>query len=144
MINGRAIELHYVGPSHTDNIAIGFVPDVGVAFAVDFVNHDRAGYRELPGWQFPAFFDAMAGMLHIPFETVVFGHGANGNRASIHRQIAYYDALRIAVGKAVEEGLSEDEMASEIALPGFEDFGQYEAWMPLNARAIYRWITGLQ
>ena len=40
-MGGRWIELHYLGPSHTDNIAVPFIPDVGVAFAVDFASNDR-------------------------------------------------------------------------------------------------------
>ena len=106
---------------------------------MDFVNHDRTGYRELPRWHFPDFFDALASLLNIPFETVVFGHGPTGDRASIQRQIAYYDDLRWAVHQAIAEGLSEDEMAANIELPAFANFGRYEEWMPLNARAIYRW-----
>ena len=74
-IGGRWIELYYLGPSHTDNMAVPFIPDVGVAFAVDFVSLDAMGYQELPGWQFPEFFDAVSGLLDIPFETMVFGHG---------------------------------------------------------------------
>ncbi len=140
-VGGRTIELHYLGPSHTDNIAVPFVPDVRVAFAVDFVNNDRVGFQELPGWHFPEVFDALAGMLHIPFDTVVFGHGAPGDRASIHRQIAYYDDLTAAVRRAFANGLSEDQVADSIELPAYANWGQYEAWMPLNARAVYRWFA---
>ncbi len=141
-VGDRRVELHYLGPSHTDNIAVGFIPDVKVAFAVDFVNHDRTGYRELPRWHFPEFFNALYCLLDIPFETVVFGHGPTGDRGSIMRQIAYYDALRAAVRRAIEAGMSEDEMADSIELPAFVHFGRYEEWMPLNARAIYRWQKG--
>ena len=141
-LNGRTIELHYLGPSHTDNIAVGFVPDAGVAFAVDFVNNDRAGYRDLPGWRFPEFFDALTGLLHIPFETMIFGHGSIGDRGSIQRQIAYYDDLTTAVRGAIASGLSEDQLAESIELPQYANWGQYEEWMPMNARAIYRWLAG--
>jgi glyoxylase-like metal-dependent hydrolase (beta-lactamase superfamily II) len=141
-IGGRDIELHYLGRSHTDNIAVAFVPDGGVAFAVDFIANDRAGYQDLPGWHFPEFFDAVAGMLGIPFETVIFGHGPPGDRASIHRQIAYYDDLTAAVRDAIAAGRTEDQMAAEISLPAYEHFDRYEEWMPLNARGIYRWLTG--
>ena len=141
-VGGRRIELHYLGPSHTDNIAVAFVPDAGVAFAVDFVANDRVGYQGLPGWRFPEFFDALAGMLGIPFETVIFGHGPAGDRASVRRQIAYYDALTAAVRSGFAAGLSEDEVAEGIELSEFAHFGQFEEWMPLNARALYRWIAG--
>ena len=140
-VGGRSIELHYLGPSHTDNLVVPFVPDVRVAFAVDFVNNDRVGFQELPGWYFPEIFDALAGMLHIPFDTVVFGHGMVGDRSSIHRQIAYYDDLTVAVRRAIAEGLSEDEAAEAIELPAYANWGQYEDWMALNARAVYRWLA---
>ena len=141
-VGGRALELHYLGPSHTDNITVGFVPDAGVAFAVDFVSNDRVGYQDLPGWQFPEFFHAVAGLLDIPFETMVFGHGPSGDRGSIQRQITYYDDLTTAVRGAITEGLTEDQMAERITLPKFAGWGQYEDWMPMNARAIYRWLAG--
>ena len=140
-VGSRSIELHYLGPSHTDNLVVPFVPDVGVAFAVDFVSNDRVGFQELPGWYFPEVFDALARMLHIPFDTVVFGHGMVGDRSSIHRQIAYYDHLTAAVRRAIAVGLSEDEAAEAIQLPAYANWGQYEDWMALNARAVYRWLA---
>lgn len=53
---GRAIELHYLGPSHTENLVVPFLPDVGVAFAVDFVFNDRVGWCDLLGWDFAGLF----------------------------------------------------------------------------------------
>jgi glyoxylase-like metal-dependent hydrolase (beta-lactamase superfamily II) len=138
---GREIQLHYLGSSHTDNLIVPFVPDAGVAFAVDFVSNDRMGYQDLPGWIFPDFYDAVSGLLSVPFESVVFGHGPPGDRATIHRQIEYYDDLTTAVRDAVERGWSEDRAAEEIRLPRYAGWDQYEDWFPLNVRAIHRWVS---
>ena len=140
-VGGREIELHYLGPSHTDNMIVPFIPDVRVAFAVDFVAHDRMGFQDLPGWHFPEFFHALASLLDIPFDTIVFGHGPTGDRASIHRQIAYYDDLRAAVRHAVDDGLTEDEAADQVRLPAYASWGQYDAWFSRNVRGVYRWIS---
>lgn len=140
-IGGRRIELHYLGPSHTDNMLVGFVPDVGVAFAVDFVALDRVGYQGLPGWRFPEFFGALSGMLGIPFQTVVFGHGPSGDRDAIRRQIGYYDDLTSAMRKALSNGLTEDQAVGQVSLPKYQAWDQYQAWMPMNARAIYQWLA---
>ncbi len=140
---GRLIELHYVGSNHTDNSTVVFVPDVAVAFAVDFVSNDRVGFRNLPGWVFPDFFESMTALLEIPFETMVFGHGPAGDRGSIHRQIRYYDEIRSAVRRALAAGWTEDRAAEEIRLPEFSGWGQYEAWFPMNVGAIYRWMAGM-
>lgn len=141
---GRRIELHYVGPSHTDNMLVGFVPDAGVAFAVDFVSHDRVGFQQLPGYHVPEYFEAVRRMLDIPFTTVVFGHGPTGDRASIQRQFAYYDDLRAAVRDAIARGLTEEQAATQVRLPQYASWGQYEAWFPQNVRGMYRLLVARQ
>ncbi len=141
-LGGRRVELHYVGANHTDNSTVVYVPDAHVAFAVDFVSHDRVGYQQMPGWIFPDFFESMNSLLDISFETIVFGHGPAGDRGSIHRQILYYDQIRSEVRKALAAGWSEDRAAEEIRLPEYSEWTQYDAWFPLNVRAIYRWMAG--
>lgn len=138
---GRRIELHFLGRSHSDNMIVPFVPDAGIIFAVDFVNNDRVAYQQMPGWHFPDIFDALTGVLSLPFTTVVFGHGADGDRATIQRQFIYYDDLRAAVRRAIAEGLTEDEAASQVRLGAYARWGQYEAWFPLNVRGMYRALT---
>ncbi len=139
---GRAIELHYLGPSHTDNLLVALVPDQGVLFAVDFVSNDRVGYRDLPGWYFDDLYVALDRLMEIPFETVVFGHGAVGDRSTIERQLAYYADLRDAVQQAVDDGLSEEEAMEQVRLDDYAHWGQYEDWFPMNVGAVYRWLAG--
>jgi len=141
-VGGRWIELHYLGASHTDHIAVPFIPDVGVAFAVDFVSSDRVGYQDLASWVFPDFFGAVSGLLSIPFDTIVFGHGPAGNRATIQRQLSYYDDLTAAVRAAVADGLTEDQAAASIRLDAYSSWDRYDEWFPSNVRGIYRWIAG--
>lgn len=138
---GRAIELHYLGPSHTDNLLVGFVPDAGVLFAVDFVSNDRVGYRDLPGWHFDDLYVALDRLMEIPFETVVFGHGPVGDRSTIARQLAYYADLRDAVQEALDAGLSEEEAMAQVRLDDYAHWGQYEDWFPMNVGAVYRWLA---
>ncbi len=139
---GRAIELHYLGKSHSDNMLVALVPDARVAFAVDFVSHDRVGYRDLPDYHFPDFYGALERLMVLEFDVIVFGHGPPGDPASIRRQGRYYGSLRAAVQQAIDNGWSEDESAARVRLPQYEGWGQYEAWFPLNVRAIYRSLAG--
>jgi len=140
---GRPIELHYLGPSHTDNLLVALVPDAGVLFAVDFVSNDRVGYRDLPGWHFDDLYVALDRLMEIHFETVVFGHGAVGDRSTIERQLAYYADLRDAVQEAVDAGLSEEEAIERVRLDDYAHWGQYEDWFPMNVGAVYRWLAGV-
>ncbi len=138
---GRTLELHHLGRNHSDNSLVALLPDDRIAFAVDFVSHDRVGYRELPDYYFPDFFDSLRRLQKLPFDTIVFGHGAVGDKASIDRQIQYYDALRAAVEEAVRAGQTEDEAAAGIQLPEFSGWDAYDNWFALNVRAIYRWVA---
>jgi glyoxylase-like metal-dependent hydrolase (beta-lactamase superfamily II) len=140
-LGGRRIELHYLGPSHGDDLIVPFIPDVGVAFAVDFIGNDRVGFQALPGWVFPEFFDALPGLLRIPFDIIAFGHGDPGDRATVHRQIAYYDDLSAAVRRAIAAGLTEDQAAEQVRLPQYAHWQQYDAWFSMNVRGIYRWLA---
>ena len=140
-LGGRAIELHYLGRSHSDNMIVAYVPDARLAFAVDFVSNDRVGYRDLPDYYFPDFFTTLDRLLELDFTTIAFGHGPVGDRSSIERQVEYYRDLRQAVTAAVRRGWSEDEAAERVTLPVYADWGAYADWFPLNVRAIYRWMA---
>ena len=138
---GRAIELHYLGKSHSDNMVVAYLPAERLAFAVDFVSNDRVGYRDLPDYYFPDFFTTLERLLELDFETIAFGHGPRGDRSSIERQVAYYRDLQEAVAGAVRQGWSEDEAAQRVTLPQYRTWGGYEDWFPLNVRAVYRWVA---
>jgi len=140
-IGGREIELYYLGLGHTDNMIVPFIADAGVAFAVDFVAHVRMGYQDLAGWYVPELFTSISSLLTIPFDTIIFGHGPNGDRASIHRQIEYYDDLTWAVRDALDRGWIEDQAVGEIRLEQYSDWDQYATWFPMNVRGIYRWLA---
>ena len=138
---GREVRLLYLGPSHTSSMIIGLIPDEGIAFAVDFVSHDRLGYRDLGSHLFPEFFEALQALAALEFERIAFGHGPPGDRASIERQIQYYGDLRQAVRQAIDAGWSEDEAAERVRLEEYAEWGGYEQWISLNVRGMYRWLA---
>jgi len=138
---GGEIELHYLGPSHSDDIAVGFLPAHSLAFAVDFVSRDRFGYQDLASFHFPDQFDAIEGLLEIPFETIVFGHGPQGDRAAVERQLTYYQDLDAAVRAAVEAGLSEDETAETVLMEDYSHWDRYDDWRELNVRGMHRKLS---
>ncbi len=136
----RTLELYYLGKSHSDNMIVAYLPAERIAFAVDFVTNDGVGYRDLPDYHFPEFFETLRRLLGLDFETIAFGHGAPGNRSTIERQIRYYDELRLAVQQAIDRGLTEDQAAQRVTLPAYRDWRGYGDWFPLNVRALYRWM----
>lgn len=138
---GGEIELHYLGRSHGDDIAVGFLPAHSLAFAVDFVSRDRFGYQDLASFHFPDMFGAIEGLLEVPFETIVFGHGPPGDRAAVERQLTYYRDLDAAVRGAVEAGLSEDETAETVLMEAYSHWDRYDDWRELNVRGMHRKLS---
>ena len=138
---GRAIELIYLGKSHGEGMLVGLLPADRIAFAVDFASHDRVGYRDLSSFHFPDQLTALDRLHLLPFETIVFGHGPTGDKASIARQVAYYGDLRNAVQAAIDRGLTEDEAAEQIRLQAYAEWGGYEQWFGMNVRGVYRWLA---
>jgi glyoxylase-like metal-dependent hydrolase (beta-lactamase superfamily II) len=136
-----AIELRYVGKSHSDDMLVAYMPGQGVAFAVDFVTNDGLGYRDLNSFYFPDMFGAMEGLQEIPYETIVFGHGEPGDRATVDRQIQYYRDLQTAVQAAIDEGMTEDAAAEHVMLEDYSDWARYEEFRELNVRGMYRKLT---
>lgn len=137
----RPIELHHPGPSHSDDQSIVLVPDAGVAFAVDFVSNDRVGYRDLPGWHMPGQIQAIESLLGLEYDRIVFGHGPDGDRAVVERQLGYYQALADAVSAAIAEGLTEDQAAEQVRLDEYSSWDSYDEWFPLNVRGMYRLLS---
>lgn len=137
----RPIELRYLDKSHSDNMIVAYLPQEKIVFAVDFISNDRVGYRDLPDYFFPDFFETLRQFQQLDYTRIVFGHGPAGDKSSIERQIRYYDDLRNAVKQAVDRGISEDEAARTIQLPQYQKWGGYAEWFPLNVRAVYRWMA---
>lgn len=139
---GGEVELYYLGRSHSDDMAVAYVPAHDIAFAVDFVSRDGFGYRDLASFYFPDMFGAIEGLLEIPFDRIVFGHGPSGDRATIERQLQYYRDLDEAVRAAIEAGLTEDETAAEVLLEDYREWNRYDDWRELNVRGMHRKISG--
>ena len=137
----RAIELHYLGRSHTDSMLVALVPDARIAFVVDFASQDGVGFRDLPRFYFPDQFRSLERLAALDFDTIIFGHGPNGDKASVKRQQGYYRALWAAVEESCRAGASADQAAASIVLPAYAHWRGYDDWFTLNVRGVYRWVA---
>ncbi|QWF83472.1 MBL fold metallo-hydrolase [Amycolatopsis sp. CA-230715] len=116
-LGGRAVVLAYHGPAHSGHDLTVRVPDAGVLFAGDLVEHGPEGTfttdsfgtdTVLDGWP-----PALAAIAALDFPVVVPGHGEPVDTAFVvrqHRLLADLVAL-------VESGASDDEIVAGSALP---------------------------
>ena len=141
-IGHRTVRLLHLGRNHSDNSIIALLPDEGIVFAVDFVANDRVAYRDLPGFYLPDLWLSLERLQSLDYRTIVFGHGGPGTKEDVYEQVGYWADLRRGVEGALHQGLSEEEAVQRIELPAYSDWGGYDEWFKMNARAVYRHYAG--
>ena len=140
-LGGKTVNLVYLGESHSNNLIVMHFPAERAVFAVDFVSVNRMPYKTLSDAYFPGWINALKAMEAMDFDILVPGHGVVGKREDIGPHRAYLSDLYDAVLAGARSGQTLEQMTAEITLDKYKDFGQYEAWRPLNIEGMYRNIS---
>lgn len=139
-LGGKTVELIYPGRSHSDNLIVMRFPAERALFAVDFISVGRLPYKTLTDAYFPDWIDAIREVEALDFDILVPGHGPLGTKADASDHRAYLEDLHEAVLAAARAGQSLEEMQASIKLDAYKDWGQYDAWLPLNIEGLHRQI----
>ena len=135
-LGGKTVELIYPGRSHSDNLIVIRFPEERAVFTVDFISVKRLPYMTLSDAYFPDWIDAIKRVEALDFDILVPGHGPMGTKADARDHRRYLEDLHQAVLEAARAGQSVDEMKQSITLEEYKDWGQYEAWRPLNIEGV--------
>lgn len=124
-IGSERVTLEHIGPAHTDNDVVVFIPGKNVLHTGDMVFHrlfpfvDPEGGSDIDGWI--AACDRMMQLANAN-TIVVPGHGEVTNREGIAEQKRFLVALRDFVTKQIKDGKTVEEV-TEMTPPGFEHYG---------------------
>ncbi len=140
-LGGKRVELRYLGRGHSDNMIVMRFPDERAVYAVDFISVKRLPYKTLSDAYFPDWIEAIKGVEALDFDILVPGHGPMGVKADARDHRGYLDALYGAVLAAARAGQSLDQMIAGITLEAYKDWGQYEAWRPLNIEGMLQQVS---
>lgn len=140
-LGGKRVELIYIGPSHSDNLIVMNFPEERVLFAVDVVTVKRLPYKNLSDSYFPGWIESLKLIEAIDFDILAPGHGVLGDKSDVTVHRRYFEELHGAVLAAARSGQSLEEMQASIRLEAFKDWGQYEAWLPLNIEGVYNRVS---
>ncbi len=140
-LGGKKVELIYLGPSHSDNLIVMRFPAERVVFAVDIIGVKRLAFRTLGDSYFPGWIDVIKGVEAMDFDILAPGHGPMGTKADATSQRVYLEDLHAAVLAAARAGQTLDQMKESIKLEKYRDWGQYEAWLPLNIEGMYNRVS---
>lgn len=140
-LGGKAVELVYLGRSHSDNMIVMHFPEERAVFAVDFISVKRLPYMNLNDAYFPDWIEAVNKVEAMDFDILVPGHGPLGTRADVTEHRQYLQALYDAVLDASRKGQSLEEMKKSITLDAFSHLGMYDKWRELNIEGMYRQVS---
>jgi glyoxylase-like metal-dependent hydrolase (beta-lactamase superfamily II) len=136
-LGGQIVELAYLGRNHSDNSIVMRFPKERTLFAVDFITVKRLPFRNLRDSYLPDWIDSLKNVEQLDFDILAPGHGVLGVKADVRDHRAYLEDLSVAVMKLASEGKTLQEMQRLIKLEKYKDWGQYEAWLPLNIEGAY-------
>ena len=140
-LGGQTVELTYVGRNHSDNSIVMRFPKERTLFAVDFITVKRLPFRNLRDSYLPDWIDSLKNVAQMDFDILAPGHGVLGVKADVRDNRAYLEDLSAAVLKLAAEGKSLQDMQRIINLEKYKDWGQYEAWLPLNIEGAYNLLV---
>ncbi len=138
-VGNLTLEMRHVGPNHSSDMLVAWIPEVNLVYVVDFISNESVGYRDLPGVWLPQYWESIDKVLEWPIEFATFGHGMPGNKKSIEDHAEYWHKLRATVRDAIANGVTEDEAVKTIRMAEYKDWRSYEAWFPMNVRGVYRY-----
>jgi len=140
-LGGEQVHLIYVGKSHSNNMTAVYFPGQGTMFTVDFISVNRLPYKNLGDSYFPDWIDAIKKVEGFDFDILVPGHGAIGRKVDVTRHRQYIETLYREVLRQVREGKSLSQIQRDTKMKGYEKWGQYKEWLPLNIEGIYQRIV---
>ncbi len=143
-LGGKEIQLLYPGKSHSDNCIIMYFPEEKVVFVVDFITVNRLPYTTLNGNYMPEWVEAIKMVEELDFDIIAPGHAGLGTKEDVVRHREYIQELYRLVLEGVNAGRSLDQLKASIKLPQYQDFIQYENWLPLNIEGMHRIITNAE
>jgi glyoxylase-like metal-dependent hydrolase (beta-lactamase superfamily II) len=126
---GHKIEVHHVGPGHTDNDVFFFFPKENVLVAGDLIfsglhaYYDSSGGANSTGWV-----RSLGRVIQLCNEktVVIPGHGVVGDVEIAKKQIKYFEDVQAAVAKAIKEGKSKQDVQA-MTLPQYSEYGLKQA-----------------
>lgn len=144
-LGGKEIQILYLGRGHTRGDSIIFVPQDRIAYVSELFFSDQFLYiNDGYGVSWLKTLDAVEAL---PADIIVPGHGPipqdpKETRQALHRFRQMLVDLRDAVRKEIDRGATEDQAATAIQFPQYEQMQGYKSQREVAVRRTYREMMG--
>jgi glyoxylase-like metal-dependent hydrolase (beta-lactamase superfamily II) len=148
-LGGTSLELLYLGKNHSDSTLVMRLPKEKIIFTVDWIPIEGVQYREMADTYVPDIEEGLKKAIAMDWETLIPGHPGpggkqTGTKDNARDELAYLQDLSAAVKKEVSDGKSYDDAVKDIALPKYQAWPNYKAFLPMNIERYYDfWNRGI-
>jgi glyoxylase-like metal-dependent hydrolase (beta-lactamase superfamily II) len=137
-LGGTDVELLYVGKNHSDNTLVVRLPRERIIFTVDFIPVRGLMFQNMPDSYLPDFEESIKRVLAMDWDRMVPGHGPIGTKRDVQDVLTYLQELSAEVKKAADAGKCPEPAKSEIKLPKYAAWANYDRYLAGN---IERYCT---
>ncbi len=136
-LGGQTVELTYLGKNHSDNMIVMRFPAQKALFAVDFIPVRTVAFKDFPDAYIPEWIESLRKVEQMDFDILIPGHGRVGKYADVKAFREYMQFLHAKILNQLRLDKSLETAKAEVDLSHWRDWGQYEAWSPLNIEGMY-------
>jgi glyoxylase-like metal-dependent hydrolase (beta-lactamase superfamily II) len=148
-LGGTTLELLYLGKNHSDSTLVMRLPKEKIIFTVDWIPIEGVQFRQMADTYVPDIEEGLKKVIDLEWETLIPGHPGPGGKQTGTKQnardeLAYLQDLSAAVKQEVSQGKTYDEAVKDIALPKYQAWPNYKAFLPMNIERYYDfWNRGI-
>ncbi len=146
-LGGTELELVYVGRNHSDNSLVMRLPRQRLLFTVDFIPVASVNFSNMPESYLPDWDESLKRVIALDWDRMIPGHpgpgGRLGTKLDVQNLLTYMQELSAEVKKAADAGKCPDAAKSEIKMPKYASWTNYDRYLPGNIeRYCTYWMKG--
>ncbi len=135
-VGGKTFEVIYMGPAHTDNDLVVYMPSEKVLFTGDLVLYNRIPFMGDRGASSKGLVEALHKIKKMDAEVILGGHNEPMDMSAVDFTLAYVQFLRENIKKAKEQGKSIDEIRQALGDSPYRKYVMYDAFHNANVFRI--------
>ena len=152
-LGGKTVELMHPGKNHGDDMTAVLFPEERVVFVTDMIADAlvRDDIRSVPsacgpldGTPIKEWIRSYEAVLELDYDTFAGGHGDFFTKEETRLPLQFLQDLYAEVNQGLADGLTLDQMLSQIKLEQYSDWAYYERLLPKAVAAAYENMTLLK
>ncbi len=131
-VGGKTFEVIYMGPAHTDNDLVVYMPSEKVLFTGDLVLYNRIPFMGDRGASSKGLLEALHKIKKMDAKVILGGHNEPMDMSAVDFTLGYVQFLRENIRKAKKQGKSIDEIREALKDNPYRKYVMYDAFHNAN------------